>query len=85
MIFLIAAFDQITKYFAVKNLKGGEPVDFIKGFIRFNYAENTGMAFSLFGGARWIFVAVTAVACAAALWYIFQIAANPCGFIGASA
>lgn len=72
MIFLIAAFDQITKYFAVKNLKGSESVDFIKGFIRFNYAENTGMAFSLFGGARWIFVAVTAVACAAALWYIFS-------------
>lgn len=72
MIFLITAFDQITKYFAVKTLKGGEPVEFIKGFVRFNYAENTGMAFSLFGGARWVFVAVTAVACAAALWYVFS-------------
>ena len=75
MIFLIAAFDQITKYFAVKNLKGGEPVDFIKGFIRFNYAENTGMAFSLFGGARWIFVAVTGplfLLYLPLLWYIFS-------------
>lgn len=72
MIFLIAAFDQITKYFAVRNLKGGEPVDFIKGLVRFNYAENTGMAFSLFGGARWVFVAVTAAACSAALWYAFS-------------
>ena len=72
MIFLIAIFDQITKYFAVKELKGGEPVNFIKGVVRFNYAENTGMAFSMFNGARWVFVAVTVVACSAALWYIFS-------------
>ncbi len=72
MIFLIVAFDQITKYFAVKELKGGEPVNFIKGVVRFKYAENTGMAFSLFNGARWVFVAVTVVACSAALWYIFS-------------
>lgn len=72
MIFLIAAFDQITKYFAVKELKGGEPVNFIKGVVRFKYAENTGMAFSMFNGARWVFVAVTVVACSAALWYIFS-------------
>ena len=72
LFFLIAAFDQITKYFAVKELKGGEPVNFIKGVVRFKYAENTGMAFSLFNGARWVFVAVTVVACSAALWYIFS-------------
>lgn len=72
MNFLIVAFDQITKYFAVKELKGGEPVNFIKGVVRFKYAENTGMAFSLFNGARWVFVAVTVVACSAALWYIFS-------------
>ena len=71
MMLLIIAFDQVTKILATEYLKGKEPVSFIKGVVRFNYAENTGMAFSLFSGARWVFVALTLVACAAALWYIF--------------
>lgn len=72
MIALIVLFDRITKILAAGQLKGKEPVAFIKGFIQFNYAENRGMAFSLFSGARWAFVAVTVIACAAALWYIFS-------------
>lgn len=72
MIILITAFDQITKFFAQKYLSGGASVHFIKGVVDFRYAENTGMAFSLFSGARWIFIAVTIVACVAAMWYIFS-------------
>ncbi len=77
MMLLIIAFDQVTKILATEYLKGKEPVSFIKGVVRFNYAENTGMAFSLFSGARWVFVALTLVACAAALWYIFSNRCNP--------
>lgn len=72
MIFIIIAFDQITKILATEYLKGKEPVSFIKGVVRFKYAENTGMAFSLFSGARWIFVVLTLIVCAVALWYIFS-------------
>ena len=72
MIIFITAFDQVTKLLAVKYLKGNEPVDFIKGIVRFNYSENTGMAFSMFSGARWFFVAVTAVVCIGILWYLFS-------------
>ena len=77
MIFLIIAFDHVTKILATEYLKGKEPVSFIKGVVRFNYAENTGMAFSLFSGARWVFVALTLVACVAALWYIFSNRCKP--------
>lgn len=77
MIFLIIAFDQITKILATEYLKGKGPVSFIKGVVQFKYAENTGMAFSLFSGARWVFVALTLVACAAALWYIFSNRCKP--------
>ena len=77
MMLLIIAFDQVTKILATEYLKGKEPVSFIKGVVRFNYAENTGMAFSLFSGARWIFVALTLVACAAALWDIFSNSCKP--------
>lgn len=72
MIILITAFDQLTKYLAVKYLKGNAPADFIRGVVRFNYSENTGMAFSMFSGARWVFVALTVIVCAGILWYLFS-------------
>ncbi len=72
MILLITAFDQLTKFLAVKYLKGNEPVDFIKGIARFNYSENTGMAFSMLSGARWLFVVLTVIVCAGILWYLFS-------------
>ena len=71
MIFLIVAFDQFTKYLAKEYLQSGA-VTFIKGFVQFRYAENTGMAFSMFSGARWIFVALTIVICAVGLWFLFS-------------
>lgn len=72
MILLIVAFDRVTKLLAQKYLSNGTVVPFIKGVVQFNYAENEGMAFSLFSGARWIFVVITLAVCIAALWYIFS-------------
>ena len=72
MIVLIVAFDRVTKYLAVTYLKGKPPVTFIPKVVQFNYAENTGMAFSLFSGARWIFIALTLCVCVFALWYLFS-------------
>ena len=72
MIFLIVAFDRITKLLAVHFLKGKPPVTFIPKVVQFNYAENTGMAFSMFSGARWIFVILTFCVCVFALWYLFS-------------
>lgn len=72
MIILIAAFDQLTKYFALVYLKNKPAVTFIPGIVQFRYAENTGMAFSLLSGARWIFILLTAAVCILALWYLFS-------------
>ena len=72
MIVLIIAFDQITKYLVTLNLKGKPPVTFIPGVVQFNYAENTGMAFSMLSGARWIFIVLTVAVCIAGIWYIFS-------------
>ncbi len=71
MIVLIVAFDQFSKYLAAKYLQNGA-VTIIKNFVQFRYAENTGMAFSMFSGARWIFVGLTIVICAVGLWYLFS-------------
>ncbi|WP_177919089.1 signal peptidase II [uncultured Eubacterium sp.] len=72
MIFLIIAFDQITKYFASLNLKNADAVGFIPGLVQFRYAENTGMAFSMLSGARWVFILVTVIACILVLYYLFS-------------
>lgn len=72
MIILIVAFDQFTKYLASAKLKNGAPVSFIPNFVQFRYAENTGMAFSMFSGARWIFVVLTLAVCLAALCYMYS-------------
>ena len=77
MIILIVAFDQVTKLLAQKYLSDGTVIAFIKGVVQFNYAENTGMAFSLFTGARWIFIVITVIACGGALWYMFSNRCKP--------
>lgn len=72
MIVLIVAFDQLTKYLAGTKLADGKTVQFLPGIVQFRYAENTGMAFSMLSGARWIFILLTVIVCAGVLWYMFS-------------
>ena len=72
MITLIVAFDQITKYYAAQKLTDGRAVTFLPKVVQFRYFQNTGMAFSLFSGARWLFVALTLAVCIFAFWYLFS-------------
>lgn len=72
MILLIVAFDQVTKRLAESALMGGKIVTLLPGAVQLRYARNTGMAFSLFSGARWVFVALTALVCAGVLFYMFR-------------
>lgn len=72
MIILIVAFDQITKYFASLKLADGSVAKFIPGVVQFKYAENTGMAFSILSGARWVFIALTVVVCVGVFYYLFS-------------
>ncbi len=72
MIIVIIAIDQITKYFAKSYLYPNGAKNFIQGFIEFRYAENTGMAFSMFSGARWFFVVLTAAVVLAMVVFMFK-------------
>lgn len=72
MIVLIIAFDQITKYFASLKLADGSVAKFIPGVVQFKYAENTGMAFSMLSGARWVFIALTVIVCVGVFYYLFS-------------
>ena len=79
MILLIVAFDQVTKRLAESALMGGKIVTLLPGAVQLRYARNTGMAFSLFSGARWVFVALTALVCA--FLYVSQQMPLPVGLL----
>lgn len=71
MIILIVIFDQVTKYIAKSALYPDKAKDFIKGFVEFRYAENTGVAFSMFSGGRVIFVILTCAVAIGILVYMY--------------
>lgn len=56
--------DQSVKWLSLRLI---EPVTLIPGVLRFTYAENTGMAFSLLSGHTWLLGVVSAV-CILAGW-----------------
>ncbi len=63
---IIAAFaialDQISKYIVVKQLKPVGTAAFIPYLIGFRYIENTGAAFGMMQGYRWLFITLSSVA-----------------------
>lgn len=69
--FLLVLFDQWSKHLAVKHLKGQADIPLIKNVFELSYLENTGMAWGLFAGGRWIFLAGT-LAVLALIFYAFQ-------------
>ncbi len=50
---LVLLLDQLSKWWAVERLRGSEPIDVV-WTLRFNYAENTGMAFSAGASRGWL-------------------------------
>ena len=56
---LLAATDQIIKYFVLTYLQPVGSVTAIDGLLDFTYVENRGVAFGMFSDMRWFFVAVT--------------------------
>lgn len=72
MILVIIAIDQITKYFAKLYLYGKNAKTLIDGVIELVYAENTGVAFSLFSGGRWLFIVLTIVVSVGCIIYMLK-------------
>jgi len=49
------AADQVSKFFVVRDLTVGVPVEVIGEFLRFTFVKNPGAAFSIGAGSTWIF------------------------------
>lgn len=72
----MVAVDQISKYFAVINLKGRENAVWIKNVFELQYVENDGAAFSSFSGKQGFLLVVTI---AVMLFVIFELIRIPDG------
>ena len=60
-ILAVVAADQVTKWLVVENIALYGHVDFIPGLLSLTYAQNTGAAWSMLEGQRWLFVLVFVV------------------------
>lgn len=70
VLFIALILDQITKYWAVVNLKNSISINIIDKWLEFSYVENTGVAFGSFKGYKFLFIILSIVAFVAILIYI---------------
>lgn len=69
---LLAAVDQIIKYFVLTYLQPVGSVNVIYGLFRLTYVENKGVAFGMFSDMRWFFVVITAILIAIIIYIMFK-------------
>ncbi len=69
---VITVADQLFKYWITANIPLGGHMDLIPGVIGLTYVQNTGAAFSLFSGMRWLLLVVTAAASVLIIVLLFQ-------------
>lgn len=74
LLFIIAVIvlDQAVKLWCVNNLKHISTIPIIQDVFHLTYAENTGMAFSLFSGQRWPLVVISIIAIGAIVFLLFK-------------
>lgn len=85
-VFLI---DQISKAWAIRSLRFGGDRELIPGFLNFAYAQNTGVAFSMFDdhgdAGRWGLSVVAFVAAALVLYFFWRTPRSDDRILGALA
>lgn len=85
-VFLI---DQTTKAWAIRKLRFGGDQEVISGFLNFAYAQNTGVAFSMFDdhgdSGRWVLSGVAFIASALVLYFFWKTPRSDDRILGALA
>lgn len=81
--------DQASKAWAIRKLRFGGDMEIIPGFLNFAYAQNTGVAFSMFddGGStgRWALSGLAFVAAIAVMYFFWKTPRNDDRILGALA
>ena len=68
----VVAADQITKVLTVQNIPLYQTAPALEGLFHFTYVQNTGAAWSMLSGMRWLFVGMFAVLTVLVLWEYFK-------------
>ncbi len=72
IVSIIVVLDQITKYLAVKHLKGQNPYILIKNFFQLEYVENYGAAFGILQNKKIFFIIITTIVIAGITITLFK-------------
>lgn len=81
--------DQATKAWAIRRLRFQTDISVIDGFLNFSYAQNTGVAFSMFDGhgdaGRWALSGLAFVAASLVLYFFWKTPRSDDRILGALA
>lgn len=69
---LIAAADQVIKYFISLYLAPVGTVEVIPGLFSLTYVENRGAAFGMMSNMRWVFIAFTVIVIGVFIYFLFK-------------
>lgn len=69
---IIIILDQLTKNYAINNLKGSSPIVIIDGIFELVYVENRGAAFGILQDKRIIFIIITLLVISFILIYAYK-------------
>ena len=69
---VVMSFDQFTKYWVSVKLREGDEIDIIRGFFKFSYTENPGIAFGMLnnGNVKWLLVTISVTAIMVVIYYM---------------
>lgn len=71
-VLLLIAVDQVTKYFAVTNLKNQKPLVVWEGVFELHYLENRGAAFGMLQGQKVFFVLIAVIILAVIVYVLVK-------------
>lgn len=69
---VVAAVDQLIKLIIVSNFEVNQSQTLIPNILNITYIRNEGVAFGMFAGLQWLFVALTVILLAAIIFYMFK-------------
>ena len=69
---VLAALDQLLKYLVVNNFELNQSQVLIPHILNLTYIRNEGVAFGMFAGMQWVFIALTVVMLGAIIFYMFK-------------
>lgn len=69
---LVIVLDQVSKYLAVKYLKGSSPYIIIEDFLQLYYVENYGAAFGILQNRKLFFIIVTSIVIISIIFFLYK-------------